>query len=174
MTATFPDGGQPCRLGRVERSILEALDDAGGFLQREALVDVLYPRLRAQPEGRGARRTKKAHMERTAAEATVSRAIASLERKGLVLREHNHRTGRTFVRSTRHRVLPEWEQIARAEEDLAAHCMQLAKQWMALARRSHGRAGAVRRSRSVDATESERLADLAEIDSLQSDAGSSQ
>jgi DNA-binding MarR family transcriptional regulator len=97
----------------------------------------------------------------------LSRAILSLERKGLVLRERNARTGRTLLRSADRRQLPDWEEMARAEEDLAAHCRRVATSWRTLARRAQQRADSVRSLRSADATESERQTDLGELARLQ-------
>lgn len=99
----------------------------------------------------------------------MSRAIVSLERKGLLVREHSPRTGRTVLMSPDRQGLPEWEEMARAEEDLAAHCLRLAEQWTALARRSRARAAALRTARRVEGTEAERNGDLEEMARLQGD-----
>jgi len=106
-------------------------------------------------------------LRRARAEAALSRAILSLERKGLVVRERNARTGRTLLRSADRGDLPEWEEMARAEEDLAAHCRRVAASWRTLARRALERAEAVRSERSADATERARQTDLDEMARLQ-------
>ena len=108
-------------------------------------------------------------LRRARAEAALSRAIQSLERKGLIVRERNARTGRTLLRSADRPALPEWEEIARAEEDLAAHCRRLASSWRTLARRAQLRADSVRTQRTTDATEAERQTDLEEMARLQSE-----
>ena len=97
----------------------------------------------------------------------MSRAILSLERKGLIVRERNPRTGRTLLRSADRPELPQWEELARAEEDLAAHCRRLAAAWRTLARRAQQRAESVRTERNTLATEAERQTDLAEMTRLQ-------
>lgn len=161
----------PVRLGRLETAILQALDGAGGFLQREEAVEYAFPRLRARADGARGRAAGKQHQrERARAEAAISRAIVSLERKALVVREHNQRTGRTMLRSPNQPRLPDWEEIARAEEDLAGFCLRMAGEWTALARRSRRRAATVRSERSVEDTEDERRTDLSEIDRMQGGA----
>lgn len=101
----------------------------------------------------------------------MSRAIVSLERKKLLMREHNPRTGRTLLLSPDRVHLPDWEEMARAEEDLAHHAMRVADSWTALARRAQKRAAALRSDRTVEGTETERRADLVEIDRMQGAAG---
>ena len=98
--------------------------------------------------------------ERARAESAVSRAIRSLERKGLVVRDRDPRTGRTSVRTPGDAALPLWEQLARAEEDLAAHCRQRAQDWHELASGASRRARQLRLDRSSAGTEAERNADL--------------
>lgn len=122
-----------------------------------------------QPRGRAA--VLREQQARARAEAAVSRAIVSLERKELVIREHNPRTGRTLLLSPDRIHLPDWEEMARAEEDLAAHSMRLADMWTAFARRAQKRAAALRSERAIEATEAERQADLDEIDRVQGETG---
>lgn len=168
MTEQPPARGPHVRLGRLESAILEALERAGGFLPREEAVEYAFPRLRVRPPaGRNRTAARQHQRERARAEAAISRAIVSLERKALVVRDHNPRTGRTLLRSPGQPRLPDWEEIARAEEDLAAFCLRMAKDWTTLARRSQRRAAAVRADRSVEDTEDERRTDLAEIDRMQ-------
>ncbi|HEX6538987.1 MAG TPA: hypothetical protein VF155_07390 [Candidatus Dormibacteraeota bacterium] len=171
-TTTLPlpqpsHAGHP-RLGRVEAAILDALERSGGVIQRDEARDNAFPRLRAR--GRlGRPSTRREQQERARAEAAVSRAILSLERKRLLVREHSPRTGRTVLLSPDREGLPDWEETARAEEDLAAHCLRIADRWTALARRSRARAAAVRSERSVEPTEAARNADLEEMGRLQGD-----
>lgn len=166
-----PTGPRPPRLGRVERAILDAMVAAGGFIARDVVRDIAYP-----PASRG--RRKRAHAARTQdprdralAEAAISRAIVSLERKGLLLREHNRNTGRTTLRSPDQAQLPAWEETARAEEDLAAHCLGVSRAWSELARKSQSRAKVLRADRSVDSTESERREDLETIEKMEAGEG---
>lgn len=158
----------PQRLGRVECAILDALDQAGGFIQREGLVDIVYPRLHGGSP-RASTPTLHAPDVRTRvhAHATVSRAIGSLERKELIARDHNARTGRTFLRCAELTVLPVWEEVARAEEDFAAHCGSVAHEWSTLARRGQLRAARLRAEHSVEGTERERCEDLSAIAKLE-------
>ena len=172
-TTTAPPLPQPSevarpRLGRVEVALLDALERSGGVIQRDEARDNAFPRLRS-PSRLGRSPTRRDQQERARAEAAVSRAILSLERKGLLVREHSPRTGRTVLLSPDREGLPDWEETARAEEDLAAHCLRIADSWTALARRSRARAGAVRSARSVEATEAERNADLEEMERLHGD-----
>lgn len=100
----------------------------------------------------------------------MSRAIVSLERKQLLVREHNPRTGRTLLLVPGGVHLPDWEEMARAEEDLAAHAVRVADTWTTLARRAQKRAATLRSERAIEGTEAERSADLAEIDRMQGEA----
>lgn len=157
------------RLGRVESAILDALRGAGGFVYRDQALRAAFPRLpRPGPLPAGtpgysipaAERTRR----RAVAEAALSRAIHSLEQKGLVVRDRNERTGRTLLRSAPGAErLPEWEEIARGEEDLGAFCRVQADAWIALARDARARAVAVRGARSTDPTERARQAALDEL-----------
>lgn len=97
----------------------------------------------------------------------MSRAVVSLERKGLVVREVNPTTRRVLIRLRECTVLPHWEEMARAEEDMGAHCMKQAAAWGALARRLFARAVAIRTVRSVAGSEAERQADLDTIQRLE-------
>ena len=167
-----PGSGPNPRLGRVEAAILDALLRSGGLIQRDKARDHAFPRLRehgTHPLGRTA--ALREQQSRARAEAAVSRAIVSLERKQLLIREHNARTGRTLLLSPGRVHLPAWEEMARAEEDLAAHALRVADSWTALARRAQRRAAAVRTDRAVEGTEAERRADLDEIDRMQPESG---
>lgn len=155
------------RLGRVEIAILDALSRRGGLTTREdALLDA-FPGLRSPDPGSGERAGAQQRLRRARAEAALSRAILSLERKGLLVRERNPRTGRTMLRSADRPQLPEWEEMARAEEDLAVHCRRVAASWRTLARRAQERAESVRAERSALSTEKDRQVDLKEMARLQ-------
>ena len=155
------------RLGRVEIAILDVLSRHGGLTPRDEALEEAFPRARTMSNGDSPAVAAQNRLRRARAEAALSRAILSLERKGLIVRERNARTGRTLIRSADRPELPEWEEMARAEEDLAAHCRRLAASWRGLARRAQQRAEAVRTERSPDATEVERQTDLDEMARLQ-------
>ena len=155
------------RLGRVEIAILDVLSRHGGLTPRDEALAEAFPRARAVSRGDGTAAAMQDRLRRARAEAALSRAILSLERKGLIVRERNARTGRTLLRSADRQQLPEWEEMARAEEDLAAHCRRVATSWRTLARRAQQRADSARTLRSADATETERRSDLEEMARLQ-------
>ena len=155
------------RLGRVEIAILDVLSRHGGLTPRDEALEEAFPKARASSNGAGTAGSVQERLRRARAEAALSRAVLSLERKGLIVRERNARTGRTLLRSADRLELPEWEEIARAEEDLALHCRRVAASWRSLARRAQQRADAVRTGRTVDVAESERQADLEEMARLQ-------
>jgi hypothetical protein len=108
-----------------------------------------------------------ARAARSSAEAAVSRALRSLEKKGLVVRERDERTARTFVRLPGATSLPPWEQLARGEEDLAVHCRQRAAEWQRLASRARRRAARLREERASSGTEEGRRRDLEAIRRLE-------
>ena len=155
------------RLGRVESAILDVLSRHGGLTQRDEALIEAFPRARASSNGEIASAAVQDRLRRARAEAALSRAILSLERKGLIVRERNARTGRTLLRSAGRQEIPEWEEMARAEEDLAAHCRRVATSWRALARRAQQRAESVRTERSTETTEAERQMDLEAMARLQ-------
>ena len=157
------------RLGRVEIAILDVLSRHGGLTPRDEALAEAFPRARVSSNGEIASATVQDRLRRARAEAALSRAILSLERKGLIVRERNAQTGRTLLRSADRPELPEWEELARAEEDLAAHCRRLASSWRTLAQRAQQRAESVRTERNTQATEAERQTDLAEMTRLQSE-----
>ena len=155
-------GGSEIRLGRVERAILAALPRDGGFVSRDAVVRSAFPD--AQPQAAESRRDDAAAQPssgpRELAEAAVSRAIGSLQRKGLLVRDRNRDTGRTLLRSSTAVDNPEWELVARAEEDFSAHAAAMARRWRALSNRARQRAARLRVDRSPDGTEDERRLDI--------------
>lgn len=156
----------PVRLGRVETAILDVLRAAGGLVFREQAMRAAFPRLlprgRLRAGTRGYSIPAAERMRRRAvAEAALSRAIHSLEQKGLVVRDRNVRTGRTLLRGAHHAErLPAWEVIARGEEDLEAFCGDQADAWNALARDARKRALECRSARSAGPTEGARQAAL--------------
>lgn len=155
--------GKTPRLGRVEMVILEKLRRCEGLTQRDEVVLAAFP-ARA---GMAAVANETSRLRRARAEAAVSRAILSLERKGLITRERNGVTGRTMLRSAADLPLPTWELMARAEEDLAAHCARVAREWDDLARRARRRAGTLRTARGEETTETERQIDLDSVARLE-------
>lgn len=155
-------GGTEIRLGRVERAILAALPRDGGFVSRDAVVLCAFPdaHSHAALSKRDDVVTQPLSEPRALAEAAVSRAIRSLQRKGLVVRDRNRDTGRTLLRSSSPADDPKWELAARAEEDFSAHATAMALRWRSLAIRARHRAGRVRADRSTDGTEDERRVDM--------------
>lgn len=154
------------RIGRVERVVLETLSKESGLTFRDRVVALAFPALGTRPAS-GEARIKAWRRRRDRAEAAVSRALLSLERKGLAHRDRNDRSGRTLIRADSVQGLPEWEELARAEEDMAAHCRKLAGRWEVLAARAQRRAEKIRGERSAAATELERTRDLRAVDALE-------
>lgn len=154
------------RIGRIERVVLDTLSSDGGLTFRDRVVALAFPALDQRPTS-GEARVRAWRRRRDRAEAAVSRALLSLERKGLARRDRNDRSGRTLIRAETVLELPEWEQLARAEEDMAAHCRNLAARWESLAARAQRRAEQIRTERSPAATEEERSRDLRAVDSLE-------
>ena len=156
------------RLGRIEAAILAELQRAGGILHRDAAVAAVFPTLAASTaNGHRPDSGMRAKRRRASAQAAMSRAITSLERKGLAVREINPTSGRVVVRLRECIALPHWEEMARAEEDMGAHCMKQAAAWVKLGRRLSARARAIRAVRSVDDSEAERQVDLDAIRRLE-------
>ena len=148
-----PSKSRPRRLGRVEVAVLRAIDGGGGLIRREEALLAAYP---GAADQRG----------RALAHAGLSRALLTLERKGLIVKERDPSNTTTLLFAANLTTLPEWEQLARAEEDLAAHCGRTAAAFDALARRARSRARSIRTQRSADACDGERNADLATLDQL--------
>lgn len=151
-------------MGRVQIAILDALSRSGGLTPRAEVLRAAFPGPARSASGSDGRRGK---AERARADAAISRAILSLERKGLVIRERNPVTGRTVLRGTGQPELPVWELLARAEEDLAAHCRRTAAEWRQLGDRARQRADTIRRERSPSSTEGPRIQDLEVIHRLE-------
>lgn len=157
------DAAMQARLGSVERAILDLLEADGGPVTRSSVVHALYPSLgpdRSGDEWKGAGHATSA-TQRTLVEATVSRAVASLARKGLIVRDRQRATGRTILRTTRAEApLPDWESVARDEEDFAAQAASRAEHWRTLAARARRRAMRLREERRLDTTGDERSMDV--------------
>lgn len=154
-------------MGRIELAVLHKLIGQDGVTHRDEALEAAYPNLGARPDGPAAA-VRHWTERRARAEAATSRAIQSLERKGLLVRERNERTGRSLLRSPGIATLPAWEELARAEEDLSAHCRRMADEWRALAARASRRAELVRVERAEGTTEEEREADLRAVSRLES------
>ncbi|GAC1701927.1 MAG: hypothetical protein NVS9B6_17450 [Candidatus Limnocylindrales bacterium] len=157
----------PQRLGRVERRVLQVLTDSGELTSRIDVLAVAFPELGAPPATeRGSKGAELWRRKRDRAQASVSRAIASLEAKGLLVRDRNDRTGRILL-SAGPGPLPAWEQDARSEEDLAAHARRMAAEWRGVASRASRRAERIRMERSYLGTEAERTEDLGTVTRLE-------
>lgn len=165
------------RLGSVERAIVGLLMADGGPVPRTRVVHALYPSL--CPEQRGddswavgdTTSSSASASRRALIDATVSRAIASLARKGLIVRERQRATGRTILRTVRvDAPMPDWENVARAEEDFAAQAASRAEQWRTLAGRARQRALRIREERRLDSTDDERTVDVQMAQRLRDDS----
>lgn len=164
--ADTPEARPPHRLGRVETAILHALKEAGGLMRRDEALGVAYPDLagpRARTDGAHAESVECHRRRRAHAHAGLSRALATLERKGLIVKNRDQPNSVTTLRLSGLRQLPAWEQLARAEEELAAHCGRVAARWDALAQRAHRRARTIRVEHALDLHEDERRADLKQL-----------
>ena len=155
------------RLGTAEEAILAELNHSGGPVPRRALVRAVYVRGDARraaaatqtrfdddavvPEGRA----------RQHAESTLSRALRSLERKGLIVRRYNGPTRQTLVSVTDPPAPPAWEREARFEERFAARCDAVSAELAELARRARRRAIQLRGERRSSSTSRERGSDVA-------------
>ena len=95
------------------------------------------------------------------AEAAISGAIGSLQRKGLGVDDPNRVTERTLFRSSAATGEPSWELMARAEEDFSARAAAMARRWRSLSTRARERAARLRVDRSPAGTEHERRLDVA-------------
>lgn len=148
------------RLGEVEQAILDVLNADEGPVLRSQVVRVLSgtaPKRRAYTR-RSAEHT--ATTRRTTLETSVSRAIRSLVRKGLIVREQQRGTRRAILRVRRPQAPPpDWERIARGEEDFAAQAASWAAHWHTLAVRARARAIQLRKERRVAVTRAERALD---------------
>lgn len=144
----------PARLGRVERSVLEALHRSGGVVARQTVLRAAFPAHVGihVVGGATARDTSDGRMHRRAlAEASLSRAISSLHRKGLVVPERVAWRGPTLLRLASAGSLPEWEELARTEDEFASRVLELARHCRAVASRARRHAQQLRLQRSTSA-----------------------
>lgn len=159
---------QPYRLGCTEAAILAAVGRAGGVMPRSDALRAVFPRHAVRDGAASASTQPGDHPNRRAnAESAVTRAVASLKRKGLLVSESNPITARVMLRASDCTRLPAWEETARGEEDFAEYCRRQATAWDAFARSSLRRAVLVRGDRGVERTERERHAHLEEMRRLE-------
>lgn len=148
------------RLGSAEELILSELRRSGGPVPRRLLVSVvmetsMVSRRHVLPTGGVEARAIQN------AESTLSRALRSLERKGLIVRSYSHSTKHTLVWLPNPPAPPVWEREARAEETFAARCDAVIAELTELARRARRRAGRLRMERSSASTMAENVSDVA-------------
>lgn len=149
------------RLGSAEEIILTELRRSGGPVPRRLLVSVVQEasspsRRRALPAGASDTRAIQN------AESTLSRALRSLERKGLVLRAYSNATKQTLISLPNPPAPPTWEREARGEEQFAAQCDAAIAELTELARRARRRASRLRMERSSASTMDEHAGDDAQ------------
>lgn len=156
------------RLGSVEAAVLEQLMCAGGLMPRRHLLTAAFPDYARAAQGPDQMPPRRHGMQRALAESKLSRAVSSLERKGLIRRERQAKTGIVVVRALTRTRLPIWERDARADDDAETYCRQMATQWAALAQRFGSRAASIRAARTATGFDVDRRSDLAEIKRLQS------
>ena len=95
------------------------------------------------------------------AEAAITGAIGSLQRKGLGVGDRNRLTERTLLGSSAATGYTSWELMARAEEDFSALAAAMARRWRSLSTRARERAARLWVDRSPAGTEDERRVDVA-------------
>lgn len=145
------------RLGSAEELILSELRRSGGPVPRRLLVSVVQETSRRHLQPSAARDARSVQN----AESTLSRALRSLERKGLIVRSYSHSTKHTLVWLPNPPSPPVWEREARAEETFAARCDAVIAELTELARRARRRAARLRMERSSAATMAENASDVA-------------
>ena len=148
------------RLGSAEEMILSELRRSGGPVPRRLLVSVVQEtstlsRRHVLPAGAGESRAIQN------AESTLSRALRSLERKGLIVRSYSHSTKHTLVWLPNPPAPPGWEREAQAEETFAGRCDAVIAELTELARRARRRAARLRMERSSASTMAENASDAA-------------
>ena len=94
-------------------------------------------------------------------ESTLSRALGSLERKGIVVRVVSRATRETLVSMSDPPALPAWEREARAQLAFAARCDAASAELAELARRARVRAVRLREERALRPTMHDRASDVA-------------
>ena len=168
--------GRPVRsrpFGRVQAAVLATVHESGGIAGRDAALRAAFPQLTVPPNGRMAVHPEPASQSRlrSNAESTVSRAIVALERRGLIARVRNLTTGHTTLRATGLVRIPDWEEVARAEDAFATHCYSQAERLARLAERAVRRAATIRIERSTDIGDPERRIDVAELECINRSVG---
>ncbi|HET9050355.1 MAG TPA: hypothetical protein VFO60_01550 [Candidatus Dormibacteraeota bacterium] len=153
------------RLGRIEVSILEEIGRRGGIAPRCALVDSAFPKVGPRPpeparSARARERLERWYVMRADAESTVSRAIASLARKGLVVVQRGPAAGRTLIQLPGLVSLPTWEMSARADDVLAGDWQRIGTQLLDLSVRARRRAASIRIAGVDEEHAAERTADV--------------
>ena len=163
----FGDGGaaaerrQPLRrrLGSAEETILMELRRSGGPVPRQLLVRAVQATTRQARRGLDDGAADGRVIQN--AESTLSRALRSLESKGLVTRTLSRSTRQIIVSTANPSTPPAWEREARAEEALATRCRAAVSELAELGRRAGRRAAQLRIDRRAPATSDERAADIA-------------
>jgi hypothetical protein len=151
-------------LGGVEAAIVRELQRVGGPVPRRLLVSAVLP-------GRGRRtsaaRSTSAPLIRRGPsfanlESSVSRALRSLERKGLIVRTFSRPTKQALVSLASSHELPAWEVDARVDEAFALRCGVVAARLGELGDRARRRATRLRVERNAHRLAHERVVDRAE------------
>lgn len=155
------------RLGSVEAAVLEEVRVAGGLMQRRHALAATFPEFATDTRGSHAAAGGLTGRRRAVAQATLSRAVSSLERKGLLRRDRNPTTGKVMLRAAGRTQIPDWERRARSDEDMEEYCRRLAAQWSELAQRFGVRASFLRAERSTAGTNDERRVDLEQVRQLE-------
>ena len=161
------DGVTDVRLGHVEEAILRELRRTGGPVPRVLLLGVVYASSRrvrptARPGWRhGNDRQVPPGRLRENAESTLSRALRSLERKGLIVRTKNRPTKQRLISLTHGPAPPAWERDARADEAFATRCDAMSAELAHLGRRARDRAARLRMERRSVAAGRQRDRDVA-------------
>ena len=142
--------GDSIRLGSVEGAILAELRRTYGAIPRRRLIGVVHAAAATPRASAWFHTPREEHgpalsaRERQNAESTLSRALRSLARKGLIVRTINRTERDSFVSLPNAPVPVEWEHVARAEEALAARCDAIAGELAEVARRARTRASRLR------------------------------
>ena len=153
------------RFGSAEEAILNELRRIGGPVPRRLLVGVVYASSSSRRTVWSRRAAARARLPQGLArrytESTLSRALRSLERKGLIVRTVNRPTRETLISMTDAPAPPVWEREARAELAFAAGCEAVSAEFAELARRARARAVRLREERTLTSTVNERGRDVA-------------
>lgn len=144
---TAYDGSQlSVRLGSAEVAILAELRRAGEPVPRQLLLLLVHAQTSrsghaaSSPAQAGVAQLLPSGRARQNVESTVSRALRSLERKGLIVRSFSGSTRQTLISAPTPPVGPRWERVAIEEEAFAARCDAVAAELAELARNARTRA----------------------------------